>query len=211
MSNNINDLERILDKDSLKVELSFMAIFIGLFEYLKDTVCSRVESFLCTDMTRTDEGELVWVHTEEYKSEIEKRIVDGKVVKDRLRNTMLWYKEAGALTEKDYVRFLELRKKRNSYAHEMTTHILDGLPEQDMHALIDLLELFRKLDQWWINEVEIPISGDFEPGSYQEDEVESMALITFKMLISTLFVEGKSEEYLEMLRGLNNQNLTNDG
>ena len=211
MSNNINDLERILDKDSLKVELSFMAIFIGLFEYLKDTVCSRVESFLCTDMTRTDEGELIWVHTDEYKSEIEKRIVDGEVVKDRLRNTMLWYKDAGALTEKDYVRFLELRKKRNSYAHEMTAHILDGLPEQDMHALIDLLELFQKLDQWWINEIEIPISGDFKPGSYQEDEVESVALITFKMLISTLFVEGKSEEYMEMIRGFKNQNMTNAG
>ena len=88
-SDSILSLERVCDKDSLKVELSFMAIFIGLYEFLKDTVCSRVESFLCAEMTRTNDGELVWVHTEEYKSKIEKRIVDGQVVKDRLRNTML--------------------------------------------------------------------------------------------------------------------------
>jgi hypothetical protein len=46
--------------------------------------------------------------------------------------------------------------------------------------------------------------SEFEPGSYDEDSVESLALITFKIMISTLF-GGKSDEYLEMIQKFRDQ------
>ena len=204
MVNSLDSVERICDKESLQVQLSFMALFIGMFEFMKDTLLSRVESFLCSDMTQNEDGEWVWIHNDTYKNEIEKRLVDGKTVKDRLRNTVLWFKDAGAITDDDYELFRKLRDKRNSYAHKMAQHVWDGLPEQDAKGLLDLLDLYIKLDKWWINEIEIPISGEFEPGSYDEDSVESLALITFKIMISTLF-GGKSDEYLEMIQKFRDQ------
>lgn len=62
-------------------------VVLAINDYFKDTVCSRVESFLCTDMTRTDEGELVWVHTEEdnYKDKEERRMLAMDQMHD-LRN-----------------------------------------------------------------------------------------------------------------------------
>ena len=91
----------------------------------------------------------------------------------------------------------------------MAQHVWDGLPEQDAKGLFDLLDLYIKLDKWWINEIEIPISGEFAPGSYDEDSVESMALLTFKIMINTLF-GGKSEEYLKMIQKLRDQKGGND-
>lgn len=204
MVNFLDNAERICDKESLQVQLSFMALFIGMFEFMKDTLISRVESFLCSNMTQNEDGEWVYIHNETYKNEIEKRFVDGKIVKDRLRNTVLWFKDANAISDDDYKLFRKLRDKRNSYAHKMAQHVWDGLPEQDAKGLLDLLDLFIKLDKWWINEIEIPISGEFEPGSYDEDSVESLALITFKIMISTLF-GGKSDEYLEMIQKFRDQ------
>lgn len=199
MVNSLDNAERICDKESLQFQLSFMALFIGMFEFMKDTLISRVESFLCSNMTQNEDGEWVYIHNETYKNEIEKRFVDGKIVKDRLRNTVLWFKDANAISDDDYELFRKLRDKRNSYAHKMAQHVWDGLPEQDAKGLLDLLDLYIKLDKWWINEIEIPISGEFEPGSYDENSVESLALITFKIMISTLF-GGKSDEYLEMIQ-----------
>ena len=204
MVNSLDNAERICDQESLQVQLSFMALFIGMFEFMKDTLISRVESFLCSNMTQNEDGEWVYIHNETYKNEIEKRFVDGKIVKDRLRNTVLWFKDANAISDDDYELFRKLRDKRNSYAHKMAQHVWDGLPEQDAKGLLDLLDLYIKLDKWWINEIEIPISGEFEPGSYDEDSVESLALITFKIMISTLF-GGKSDEYLEMIQKFRDQ------
>ena len=160
-------------------------------------------------MTQNEDGEWVYIHNETYKDEIEKRFVDGKIVKDRLRNTVLWFKDANAISDDDYELFRKLRDKRNSYAHKMAQHVWDGLPEQDAKGLLDLLDLYIKLDKWWINEIEIPISGEFEPGSYDEDSVESLALITFKIMISTLF-GGKSDEYLEMIQKFRDQQGVNE-
>lgn len=199
MLNSLDNAERICNKESLEFQLSFMALFIGMFEFMKDTLLSRVEWFLCCEERRNSNGEWVNVHSELYINEIERRIVEGKESKDRLRNTMLWFKDAGAITEDDYSLYRELREKRNSYTHNMTEHIWNGLPGEDAKALSDLLDLYAKLDKWWINKIEIPISGDFAPGSYDEESVESMALLTFKMMINTLY-GGKSEEYLEMIR-----------
>ena len=209
MANSLDNAVRICDKESLQVQLSFMALFIGMFEFMKDTLLSRVESFLCSDMTQNEDGEWVYIHNDTYKNEIEKRLVDGKIVKDRLRNTVLWFKDAEAITDDDYELFRKLRDKRNSYTHKMAQHVWDGLPEQDAKGLLDLLDLFIKLDKWWINEIEIPISGEFTPDSYDEDSVESMALLTFKMMINTLF-GGKSEEYLEMIQILRDQQGRNE-
>lgn len=62
MVNSLDNAERICDKESLQFQLSFMALFIGMFEFMKDTLISRVESFLCSNMTQNEDGEWVYIH-----------------------------------------------------------------------------------------------------------------------------------------------------
>ena len=66
---------------------------------------------------------------------------------------------------------------------------------------MDLLSLYRKITKWWIVEIEIPISGDEVPDGYDADSVTSGVLITFDMMINTLY-NGKSEDYLQIIRDL---------
>lgn len=78
MADYLNHAECICDKESLQAQLSFMALFIGMFEFMKDTFLSKVESFLCGDMKQSKNGEWVYIHNDAYTNEIEKRLVDGK-------------------------------------------------------------------------------------------------------------------------------------
>lgn len=56
-----------------------------------------------------------------------------------------------------------------------------------------MFELYQKIDKWWINEIEIPCSGEFPPDSYNYDEVESAITGLYKLMIDVLYC-GQSEK-----------------
>ena len=118
-----------------------------------------------------------------------------------MKATMLWFVDEGAITHEDYEVFLRLKNLRNSFAHEMTKHIWDGLYEEHAKAIGQLMNLYRKIEKWWINEVEIPISGEILPNEYDKEGVTSGALITFEMMFNTLYAD-KSDKYLKMIHDL---------
>ena len=63
------------------------------------------------------------------------------------------------------------------------------------------MSLYRKIERWWIVEIEIPIAGNDVPEGYDADGVTSGILLTFDMMINTLY-NGKSEDYLQIIRDL---------
>lgn len=191
----------ICDKGRLQDNLTFIAIYIGLYESFADTVEGHVESFLCDDAFLDKSGKLRYEPSKHYTKEIKKRSVDEKGNHNTLKSTMLWFMENGAITQDDYKSFLELKDLRNIFVHEMTEYLWKGLYEAHAKALGDLLSLYRKIERWWINEIEIPIAGDEVPNGYNSDTVISGILLTFDMMIDVLY-NGKSEEYLKMIRDL---------
>ena len=36
----------------------------------------------------------------------------------------------------------------------------------------DMLEIYNKIDKWWINEIEIPIVGNDRPEDYDRDMIK---------------------------------------
>lgn len=190
--------ENICDIDTLQTHLSGMAFFIGLYENMVDMIEERVEAFICDDFVLTQNDRLKYKHNDKYRKLIKNRIVDPKNNKDTLKASMLWFVDVGAITQEDYDLFLHLKDRRNSYTHQMSDHILKGLSDDDAHNLVALLGLYKKLDQWWINEVEIPIAGDEVPGNYEREGVMSTAFMTFLMMFQTLYAD-KSEEYMNII------------
>lgn len=201
MSDVLQGFQNICDKDTLQENLIFMALYIGIYENFADAVESHVESLLCDEAFLDKNGEFRYKPSKEYIAEIKNRSVDDKGNHNTLKSTMLWFVENGALTQDDYNLFLELKQLRNSFAHEMTKYLWAGLYEEHAKALVDLLSLYRKITKWWIVEIEIPISGDEAPDGYDADSVTSGVLITFDMMINTLY-NGKSEDYLQIIRDL---------
>lgn len=195
MLNNIQFVKRICDKDALLVDMSALALFIGMFECFAKTVIQRVEVFFCDPPGK---GYFAKRRRIKYQKRIKNRVVDKNGNRDTLKASMLWFSDVGAITEEQYEYFLHLKKLRNSCAHEMTQYIWEGLPQNFAHDLIGLFDLFAAIDRWWINEVEIPISGkDVAPG-YDEERVMSLSLIAFGVSIKALYC-GNSEEYLQQI------------
>lgn len=208
MDNTLQGFHNICDKVTLQENLTFIALYIGLYESFADTVEGHVESFLCNDAFLDKSKKLRYKPSKEYIAEIKKRTVDDKGNHNILKSTMLWFAENGALTQDDYNSFLELKQLRNSFAHELTEHLWNGLYDKHVKALGDLLNLYRKIEKWWINEIEIPIAGDEIPEGYDEDAVTSGILFTFDMMINTLYND-KSDEYLQIIRNIQNNDKRN--
>lgn len=101
---------------------------------------------------------------------------------------MLWLKEEGAMSQQDYSDFLSIKSIRNSYAHEMARISLEGVPPDDIQWFSRLLDLYGKVDKWWINQIEIPTSGACLPGSYEEDGVANLMLCAFSSVIKSLYL-----------------------
>lgn len=79
---------------------------------------------------------------------------------------MRWFINANAITEEDYNLYQELRERRNNITHELLKNLNNGFNEADAKLYVKLLELYQKIDKWWINEIEIPISGEVMPDEY---------------------------------------------
>lgn len=185
-------LQNITDKGIIQNHLTFMALYIALYENFTITFVEKVKSLLCDQSIQN--GKLKYKESSLYQEKIKNRVVDDKGNKDILKATMLWLQNEGAMSEQDYSDFLEIKSIRNTYAHEMARLIVEGVPLDDFHWLIKLLGLYGKLDKWWINEIEIPISGEFLPGTFNEDEVETLILSVFKSVISSLYLSDEAHE-----------------
>ena len=178
-------LLNISDKDTIQNHLTFMALYIALYENFTATFVENVKSFLC-DLGIKD-GKLNYRETPVYREKIKNRVVDQKGNKDVLKATMLWLQDEGAMSEQDYSDFLEIKSIRNNYAHEMPRLIMEGVPLENIPWFFKLLDLYGKLDKWWINEIELPISGVVLPGTYDESDVENAMLSAFKSVIVSLY------------------------
>ncbi len=200
----LENMKNICDKETLQAHLTYIALFIGVYEFFADTIQTRVESFLCDKMVSDEKKGIKYLKSIKYKEQIQKRIVDENGNKDILKASMLWFQDSGAISETDYQTFLSIKEKRNTYTHQMTEHLWNGLPPEDAQFLVDLLNLYTKIDQWWINEIEIPIAGDSIPDDYQRDGVQSFPLLMFKMMINTLYFE-KTDEYMNLIENVHTQ------
>lgn len=52
--------------------------------------------------------------------------------------------------------------------------------------------LFCKIEKWWINEIEVPISGDFLLGEYDPDGVMSGHMMVLETIIDILANDSNS-------------------
>lgn len=188
-----NIFDNFIDKDELQLSLIFISVFIATFESFSDRISDNVKSFLCNDI-RFEEDEVIYIENDVFRREIKNRKVDESGNKDILKSSFLWLVGSGCFTDNDYKDFLSLKKKRNQFVHEGLDIIITGIFKRDLDLLVRLLEIYSIFDKWWINEIEIPISGEDIPDDYDKDQVFSVT----KMLISVLVQSGLFNEKIDI-------------
>ena len=179
-------LNNIWNKDILQHNLSFLALFIGMYEQFEDKVIENVDCFLNLGCSANDDTHCK--KSEYYRQNILNRKVDENGNKNKLKATMLWFVDVGAITPEDYSLFLNIKEARNIYVHQLTKCVVNGISDKDIDMLVQLLNLFYKIDNWWINEIEIPTSGISASDDYPTEEAYSMIYTIYRDMINMLFL-----------------------
>lgn len=192
-------LNNIWNKDILQHNLSFLALFIGMYEQFEDKVIENVDCFLNLGCSANDDTHCK--KSEYYRQNILNRKVDENGNKNKLKATMLWFVDVGAITPEDYSLFLNIKEARNIYVHQLTKCVVNGISDKDIDMLVQLLNLFYKIDNWWINEIEIPTSGISASDDYPTEEAYSMIYTLYRDMINILFL-GKADDYQAYLNNL---------
>ena len=89
---------------------------------------------------------------------------------DRLRSSLTWLRKYDVITEQDQNRFFAIKRVRNEAAHELTGTLTgEKTPRFDEH-FSPALPLIKKIERWWILNVEFSTNPDFLEGEKEIDE-----------------------------------------
>jgi hypothetical protein len=111
----------------------------------------------------------------------------------------IWFRNSGALSDDDLGRLREIREHRNFVAH----HIPEILGSVEAEVRPDLLraiaDIVRKIDIWWIREVEIPTNPDLDSTAPDETDLDATFSMRMAVLDLLLQVADGNEETLRQL------------
>jgi hypothetical protein len=179
----------------LKPSLIIYSIFITVFEILKQQVVERIKYFYVEGFV----GDKLIIN-EKYNKEVLSRH------KNALYASLDWHLEKGIISKEDIELFHELRKQRNKLAHEMTTVIFEGNNDSIIVNLEKMINLLKKIELWWIVNVEIPTDPDINIDDVDIDQIIPGNIMMIELLLEIALNEGEEPKkyydiYLSMAHG----------
>lgn len=188
MERDYEKILNVLDEKRLKPNIHFASLYVLYYECLKDSLIELPKSFFCND-TEIKDGNIIVHEPEEYKENVRK-------LDDHIENASFkWFIMVGAVSDEDYLSFNKLRKFRNKIVHELMLCLSEGFSDYEVKYLVELIGIYRKIEKWWINEVEIPTSGDIH-GPYDLENVISGQGLILEIIQDILINDGKDSEAL---------------
>ncbi len=174
--NNLEKSLRSLDPAHLRDNLMSSSLYIALFESFKDYAVETLKGFYIRGY---ENGKIIL--SEEYASRVRSRD------KSEIKAVLLWFQESGAINDADLVLYDTLREFRNELVHKLMERLFEGMPDALPIYTVALLSLRIKIEKWWILNIEIPVSGDFDADhDIDEDKIttgtQMMSQMIFVML-----------------------------
>ena len=185
-------IENVMTPENLQFTVSFTSLFVLVFECFKDMVIDRPKEFFCTEKIEFKEDKIVYYETEKYKREVRK--LANKPFEASLR----WFANHKVITESDVNKVLSIELRRHSFVHELYNVVHNGISDDDIKLLADLISIYRKIDSWWIYNVEIDWDEIKDPNNVKQDECISGSLMMIDVMINIL-LKGEGESYRECL------------
>jgi hypothetical protein len=108
-----------------------------------------------------------------------------------------WLREHHAVNDADLETFTRLTNIRNQLAHELFSVVTGQVASEYDSQFPALIALLRKVEVWWIVNVEIPTNPDYDGYEIDEAGITPGALISLQMLIE---VASGSTQLLEQWR-----------
>lgn len=183
--------EDFLNPQALRPRLIAASIYIAVFEALKDAVVSRIRDFFLTGFD--DSGDKI---DPKYASDVLTRN------KSPVYASLDWLKWMGAISAADVESFNRVKACRNTLAHELLSTLgSEGLPVGFDERFAEMVVLLRKIEFWWITNVDIPTNPDFDGQEVDEEAIVPGRIMAIQLLCEiALGDEERSHYYYDELR-----------
>lgn len=164
--------EAFLDPASLQDKLVSASLYVMAFEILKESICGRIRTFYLEGFGDADPASAV-----KYKSEVLSRN------KSTLYASLEWLVERDAIDQSDLSSFEDVKTVRNELAHELQSYVLGGESLDIAAQFQTLAMLLRKIEIWWVMNVEIPTNPDFDGVDVAVDEVIPGPVLMLQLIL----------------------------
>ena len=173
--NNNESWEKLLTPEIMKDKLISSAFYLTAYELLNTSIIDRIKSFY---MVGWDEnGEII---DERYKSKV---LSKNKSV---LYASIKWLSENNVVDEKDIESFERIKNTRNEIAHELPSIFLSDKNFKITERFEELIALIKKIEIWWIINVEIEINPDFDGQEIDENGIVPGSILMIKMMLEVI-------------------------
>jgi hypothetical protein len=167
--------EQLLTPAVMHERLISASLYVTAYELLRESVIGRLRSFYMAGFD-TD-GEII---DERYETAVLSRN------KSSLYASLGWLIENEVIDQTDVERFERLKSTRNSLAHELPSLVLNGTDFQVIERFQELVELLRKIEVWWVVNVEIPTDPVFDGREIDEEGVVPGPVLLIQMMLEVL-------------------------
>lgn len=182
----VDSWEEFLSPEVLRSKLISASIYLAAFEMLKESIVDRLSSFYTF---RYDEA---GGHVDpKYDQEVLSRN------RSPVYASLSWLHELGAIHHCDLAIFEKLKECRNRIAHEMARLVLSGGTSDHLALFPDLVALLRKVETWWIVNVEIPTNAEVDGREIDGADIIPGPIMTVRMMFDiALGSEAEPTAYL---------------
>lgn len=164
--------EQVLHPKTLKTNIITASIFSMAFEMLKSSIIEKIEVFFTNGF---DENGMIV--SSEYKEEV------LSLNKSPLYASLKWLQSMDVIDDEDLERFEHIKRCRNTLAHEILTFASSGVDFDVAEAFAEMVELLRKIEIWWFENLEMAIDPDSYPENLDLDKVIPGPVWSLQMLI----------------------------
>jgi hypothetical protein len=172
MSSVSSSWEKFLNPESLKSNLIVSSLFITSFEIFKGSIIQHPKTFFSDGYD--ENGHILG---DEYKNEVTLKS------KSPIYASLKWFLEMKAIDENDMEIFELIKKHRNDVVHEMPDYIYNSSHELKLELFKSLLELFRKIEVWWVINFEMAISPDYDNQEIDEIGITPGPIMSIQLMI----------------------------
>lgn len=174
----------------MQEKLISASLYVTAFELLRESIIGRIRSFYMVGFDA--DGDVI---DEKYETVVLSRN------KSPLHASLDWLSENDVIDNNDREVFERIRTTRNLLAHELPSMVMGGKDFQHVERFQELVALLKKIEVWWVVNMEIPVSPDFDGKEIDEEGIVPGPVLMLQMMLEVL---SGNEELLKHYRANSN-------
>lgn len=172
MSSKVDRWESFLNPEIVRGRLLSASMYITAHELLRDSIVGRVRDFYAESWEASGSHP-----SPSYEQEVLARN------RSAVYASLDWLREHKAIDEEDVKLFEAVKKTRNVLVHGLHSVVIGGDPSNHVDHFADVVSLLRKIETWWIVNVEIPSNPDYDGQEIDEAGIVPGPVLSLQMLI----------------------------